>query len=75
MVRFFASNVEGVMDSRDQISTKQILMHQIGILKQSLADSEQSWIESKLTGTPNTVAESIRQSIAEKEALLNQESK
>ena len=48
-------------------------MLQIAMLKQSLVESEQSWIESNLTGTPNTVAESISRSIAEKEALLAME--
>jgi hypothetical protein len=63
------------MDSQDKINGRQGLLLQIDILKQSLAESELSWEESKLTGIRNTVAESIRRSIAEKKALLNQDSK
>jgi hypothetical protein len=61
----------GVMESHDDINRRQGLLLQIGILKQSQADSELSWAESKLTGIRNTVSESIRRDIAEKESLLN----
>lgn len=41
------------------------------MLKQTLAESESSWTMYKFDGIPNTVADSIRRRIVEKEAALH----
>jgi hypothetical protein len=60
----------GLVDSHEEIDRKQLLMLQIAVLEQSLADSEASWKKDKFDPLLNPVAASIRRQIAEKEALL-----
>ncbi len=61
------------MELHDKANRKKELVRQISVLKQSLADSEKSWTESKLDGIPNTIADSIRRDISKKEAMLAHE--
>ena len=57
-------------DAHDEADRKQLLILQIAILKRSLATSEASWTQYKFDPAPNPVALSLREQIAEKEALL-----
>jgi hypothetical protein len=57
----------------DAINRHQGLILQIGLLRQSLTDSERSWKDYMFVGVPNPIAESIRRQIVEKEAMLEQD--
>jgi hypothetical protein len=55
----------------DEINRKLGISLQIEILKRSLNENERSWISSGLGMIRNTVADSLRRDIAEKEAMLS----
>jgi len=55
---------------QDEISRKLGISLQIAILKRSLEENECSWNASGLGMIRNTVADSLRRDIAEKEAML-----
>jgi hypothetical protein len=54
----------------DEINRKLGISLQIEILKRSLDENELSWVASGLGMIRNTVADSLRRDIAEKEAML-----
>jgi hypothetical protein len=56
----------------DEINGKLSIRLQIEMLQRNLEENEQSWIASGLGMIHNTIADSIRRDIAEREALLNQ---
>jgi hypothetical protein len=55
----------------DEINRKLGISLQIEILKRSLNENERSWKASGLGLIRNTVADSLRHDIAEKEAMLS----
>ncbi|HZL25754.1 MAG TPA: hypothetical protein VFC39_04410 [Acidobacteriaceae bacterium] len=60
--------------NHDEVNRKLGIGLQIEILERSLVENEDSWKASGLGGIANTLADSIRRDIAEREELLAQDS-